>query len=399
LTAIVPYDIPEELYDLVVYGSGEVKDISCRSVKIINDFKDSYYFIHITDIHTNPFGDWRGDTNKIFEKIIKEINLINPEFVLLTGDFVGSGNPGNYTHFLSILSNLEVPIYIIPGNHEIMNDTTSNGVNYPFYCRAKADYEKYIGPLYYDFKYNNHLYLGFFTANFGLWTDREGNPATGFRLEKSKSEWILEELEKYTNSSMKIFFNHFPSARLLADPKQLPKFDEYDLRSLYDNYKIIMELFGHQHQDALVTVESSPILLVQTAGIQKQDKLGYRLIRIKEDNIMSFSYDNDPIASIPWGNLDVSIPSLNIGLANEVTAIVTNKLNEHFENSLIKFTVPNYGSHFTAENGDIFQIIDNNIAKTVYVKIKIKPKSTEKIKIAFQIARMVEEELRPAHPC
>jgi|GEM_PF-7062015 len=389
LIATLPSNIQEELYDLTVYGPNKIKETSYHSVKVINDFKESYSFVHIADIHTNPFGDSRGKTNKILEKIIKEINLINPEFVLLTGDFVGSGVPGYYINFLSILSELEVPIYIVAGNHEIFSHTLPNGVSYPPYPQHKAVYEKYIGPLYYDFQYNNHLYIGFFTANFGRWMDEQENSVGGFRLENSKREWISRELEKFKNFPLKILFNHFPSAIWLSTSEEGPKFGEYELRSLYDNYKINMELHGHLHRDTLVHVGSTPTLLLETRGIQKQDKMGYRLIRIKGNNIERFSYNNEPLASIPWNNLDISYSPSNSGLSNEVTATITNQLSEPFESALIKFIMPKKVDNFKVENGIIVQIAENNDTKTLYVRTRVEPNSSKVVKAKGEVMQTV----------
>ena len=66
----------------------------------------------------------REQKNNLFE-VIKDINLIHPEFVLLTGDLINEGELEdfeclrNQTLAVKLLEKFEVPVYLVPGNHDL----------------------------------------------------------------------------------------------------------------------------------------------------------------------------------------------------------------------------------------------------------------------------------------
>ena len=58
-----------------------------------------------------------------FLQILDEINLINPEFVLQTGDLVDNGqSDAQYAQAQSLCLNCEVPLFISGGNHDLWYD-------------------------------------------------------------------------------------------------------------------------------------------------------------------------------------------------------------------------------------------------------------------------------------
>jgi hypothetical protein len=93
ISAVVPDSLAHGLYDLVVDATRAIRDTTRHAVQVIPEFKDQYYFIHITDTHLPThlyyyqYGA-RTDTSEIADlhQVIADINIINPEFVLLTGD-------------------------------------------------------------------------------------------------------------------------------------------------------------------------------------------------------------------------------------------------------------------------------------------------------------------------
>ncbi|PLX17040.1 MAG: hypothetical protein C0599_14280 [Salinivirgaceae bacterium] len=121
-----------ELYDLHVTASGGISDTARNAVKVIDQYKDEYYFIQITDTHLPGhtfYGDEGYETDESeltdLEKVINDINLINPEFVLLTGDLINEGELEDFeclrhhTKTVQLLEKFEVPVFIVPGNHDL----------------------------------------------------------------------------------------------------------------------------------------------------------------------------------------------------------------------------------------------------------------------------------------
>ena len=70
-------------------------------------------FIHVTDIHH------KGDSEYL-KKVVEAINRQKPDFVCFTGDLVEEAEFA--TEALNILSQVQAPLYGIPGNHDFWSD-------------------------------------------------------------------------------------------------------------------------------------------------------------------------------------------------------------------------------------------------------------------------------------
>ena len=60
------------------------------------------------------------DNNQNISIAIKRINDLSPrpDLVIATGDLVSAGRPRQYTELSALLSQLKLPLYLIPGNHD-----------------------------------------------------------------------------------------------------------------------------------------------------------------------------------------------------------------------------------------------------------------------------------------
>jgi len=156
------HSIPvENLYDLTVSysvegsGGGHVvlTETNPRSVKVVNSIDNqNFYFVHMSGTHL--FLDGFNDVN--LERVAKEINLINPAFVVITDD-IGHREVGAMKADL-ILRAFEVPVFLCPGNH----DFTYSGGIYP------VVWEDYYWQYYHSFDYGNIHFMSFNDCC-GLW--------------------------------------------------------------------------------------------------------------------------------------------------------------------------------------------------------------------------------------
>ncbi|MBC8450691.1 metallophosphoesterase, partial [bacterium] len=132
MTATVPSGTPEELYDLHVQADGGIDDVTAHSVMVEDALSNDFYFIHITDTHlpTHVYYYESGadtDTTEIddLRAVIDDINIINPAFVLLTGDVINEGELEDFldkryfTRTKRLLKELDVPVYLTAGNHDV----------------------------------------------------------------------------------------------------------------------------------------------------------------------------------------------------------------------------------------------------------------------------------------
>ena len=73
---------------------------------------------HVVERGTLLYG--MADTARHLAETVAEINAMDPlpDAVLITGDLVEHPGPVTYSHFRDLIEPLEVPVYLMPGNHD-----------------------------------------------------------------------------------------------------------------------------------------------------------------------------------------------------------------------------------------------------------------------------------------
>lgn len=325
--------IPEELYNITLLfevGDKSYKYSQPRSLNIYNKFSDDFNFVHIADIH---FGDPRGLVESISETIgfksikrcISEVNLLHPDFVIISGDIVfGQLFPfeyiNEYKKCYELLQMFDVPIFLIPGNHDGYNRITEDGFDY---------WEKYFGPLYYSFDFGNYHFTGVNTYDmsklerltFLFIPLNWGGSITDHQL-----QWIKNDLESSNADLNFMFLHHNPLWDTKKDSLIGKGYENREniLSLIYDN-DVDMVLAGHNHLDT-VNIENDVIFITTTtpeSEIRNSDGYwGYRLIEIRNGEISSYNY-KDPKYSIPSYQIDYNLNVSN----NKALATINNNLD------------------------------------------------------------------------
>ena len=87
-----------------------------------------------------------------FRQIVRSINLLVPDFVVILGDFVKGDTHEDlleeaWDEFERVAKTLEMPYYLVVGNHDVQ-------------CRGgKRVFRERFGPLYYSFNYKNSHFV------------------------------------------------------------------------------------------------------------------------------------------------------------------------------------------------------------------------------------------------
>ena len=81
------------------------------------------FLIQITDTHILPPGEvlYREvDTARHLAETVQNINRMRPlpDLVMFTGDLVEHADEASYQHFIELIKPLEMPAYVLPGNHD-----------------------------------------------------------------------------------------------------------------------------------------------------------------------------------------------------------------------------------------------------------------------------------------
>ncbi len=241
------------------------------------DQEDPWFFIHITDPQFGMFENNEGFEKEtlLYEKAVAEVNRLNPDFVIITGDFVHNQHSlEQMQEFMRITAkiNPEIPVYYTPGNHDI-------GLN-----PDKESLRKYthrFGKDRFAFKYKGSLFIGFNTGII------KSNMA---KKDQRQYRWIKSKLKKGRKADHIILFCHYPffnnvfdedekysNLSLESRQKYLPMFNDHNVRAIFS---------GHYHNNALATYGN--IQLVTTSAVGKplgEAPSGMRVVKIYKDRV------------------------------------------------------------------------------------------------------------------
>lgn len=374
LLARIPSDIPVELYSLTVTCS-EDSDTSKNAVKVLDSFPEEFYFVHLADCHTGQTPIAGVPIEKVRE-IFREINIINPEFVINGGDDTELGDDSQYREWLELCEQeLKVPQYHIPGNHDFNHaEAYLKGGWYEEKYRAR--WENYMGPsrfgmerFCYSFDYGQYHFVGseiagYHSALFNVYPQD---------LSEEQIAWLRADLEEHQDSILKFSFAHEW------------EINNDNLEKICDDYNIPIHLWGHAHDDHVEEKGTTPTLSLRTwtAGSTHGTDTShnnYRLIRIDGPDIVSLHYVQPP-NSIPKGHLSISYSPENDGSALAVSATISNSLQEHFENAQVKFIMlkDEESSPYLVQGGTITQTVETADKEIVYVTTDVAANSVTRV--------------------
>lgn len=232
-------DYVEDLYDLRIRGP--VRDTQPRAVQVVDAHPDDPRFVVIADPQV---GDPRAmqdgaedsyderspepflksvertfghgtDRWKAFRKVIREVNLLDPDFVLVAGDITfGQDLPGKYhaeyEDAYRLLNTIRAPTYVAMGNHDGYVQSGEDG---------QAFWRAYFGPLHYSIDVGDGLHIA--SINTYDWSELDrfgvmyGVSAWGGQVRSDQLDWLRDDLTTWRadhpDGTLITFAHHDPS--------------------------------------------------------------------------------------------------------------------------------------------------------------------------------------------
>lgn len=371
LAATVPASPPlYELYDLRVTASGGLDDTTRNAVRILQEWRDDYTFVHITDVHLpdHAFSDGGGtpaDSTETVDlrAVIGDINLINPEFVVITGDLINEGELEDYlewrayTRSQRMLYEFEVPTFLVAGNHDIGGWSATP----PADGTARRDWWRFFGwkrldnpppgapwrTQNFSFNYGPVHYVGMEAYNnYDNW--RSVYYGTDSFIAEQLT-WLSQDLAAASASQSQVLFYH----------------KDFQNQLNLGGLGVEMALWGHIHSDS-GSLAAAPYNLA-TAAVCDGAR-AYRVIRVSNGVVQ-------PLATLRAGaageNLRVAYTPSNAGLSGTVTAVVTNAQPQRFENGRLRFVMPAAGGAYAAAGGTLVQVDQSGTYDVCFVAVDI----------------------------
>jgi len=358
-----PYADIYMLYDLIVTADGLEVDVAENAVYLQPEYKEDFYFVHITDTHLPGHEFWGNEPTGVdfseiddLRNVISTINLIRPEFVLFTGDVVNEGELEdlNDRHVYSLAKNLiaefEVPVFITTGNHDVGGwDGTS-----PPDGTARHDWHRFFGWEYledasdgyytqnYTFSYDNTLFIGLEAyINYDNFQYNIYGDTSFTNVQMNWLEDVLQDAEEET--AVAFYHNDFD--------------EQLDLSSL----GLDMTLWGHIHSNS-GSITQQPYDLATAAVCD--GNCAFRVINVN-DNVLT------PHNTFYATELaDIAFESSNNGHYAQNSVEIHNAYNLDFDNSLIIFTMP-HAESYEVDFGEIDYVYDGGMYSDVAVRFSL----------------------------
>ena len=222
---------------------------------------------------------------RVLPTIFSEMRLIQPEFVLWTGDTIyGYGDsvtelPIEYAEFAAKAKRSAVPIVNAPGNHEV------HEVQGQLPCAdLETEFKKHWGDLYGSFDYRGAHFIALDTEQCGHVGEIAG----------AQLDWLKQDLE--ANKTARAIFLFFHTEITLApndeDGKNHPPLkNKDDLQALFEKYPVKAVFQGHEHLFYQTTMNGIQYFVAGGAGApfyappEKGGFSHYLVVEMKKDQL------------------------------------------------------------------------------------------------------------------
>lgn len=334
----LPDDIPSGAYSLIANSGGVDIMKQRKTVHITGPVQEDFSIVQLADLPTLG-GDESGDA--LLQQIISEINIINPNVVLFTGDIAYGGGWDQYRRLVDAMVKVDAPVIAVAGNHE---------------------YEGWAGYLHYFVKPYHAVDYGpytFISLNSGHSRDQ---------MTQSQLQWLRKQLRQLQGKTPVVQIHH--PVHHSKGQHGYVHVNADTLAALFKHYGVPIVLSGHWHGDMVFDEQGkqrrdtwdfpgTPYVTTTTAGADLRKDYsasplhhGYRLIRFKNTKLQSYTYDydgdgrRDATASIPVGKLNVTDHGNN-------TITIRNDLNESLPDAKVTISVTSTPSALRPSRGRI----------------------------------------------
>lgn len=165
----------------------------------------TFTFVHASDTHISL------ESVPRIRRLKALVDSLRPAFVLISGDLVKDAlrTPeaearGYYDLLVRELESFPVPVFTVPGNHEIFGIERHRSLvspQHPLY--GKRFYRSVLGPNYYSFDYGGVHFLGLDTVDYDdLWYYGH--------VDSLQLAWMKADVARLAAGTPVVTFNHIP---------------------------------------------------------------------------------------------------------------------------------------------------------------------------------------------
>ncbi|MEX2370773.1 MAG: metallophosphoesterase [Bacteroidales bacterium] len=387
ISVTVPPDTPEERYDLIL-NTSEGEAISCRSVKVIREYKTNYKIFLISDSHYGQRGTEVMVPNK-HTAFVEIANIINPDIVVNGGDVVYYRSDssllqermdkfyqGNEAEGLKGMYDFNAATFVVAGNHDYQEGGI-DGLPKQGYNDLKSDYwNRYHGLQYHFFKYGNSRFMilnnGWLGYDWQWQTDLAANWLNG-KGSNGKLRVAIAHISR-TESMDSMAHDNDIGLYLLGHNHHLGDRNPYMLDDRLVMYYVravreYLEFMLFQVDDSNGTF----VPLGYTNTNAETD--GYGLSTANNRGLENDGERNNPDRSVWKYKLTLDYKHGNNGNFSNNTATLVNKFDYTIRDARVRFIMPK-GVSYKVSEGNIYQAFDGNDYHIVDVDIDLAADNT-----------------------
>ncbi|WP_029034249.1 PQQ-binding-like beta-propeller repeat protein [Salinimicrobium terrae] len=214
-----------------------------------------FKFAFVTDTH---IGSPNGVAEEDLQRTVNDINALEDlDFVLLTGDITEMGTDEEIELAKQIIDQLDIPWYILPGNHDT-GWSESGGVSFI----REFGYDKFA------FEHEGYKFIGCASGPYVRMSDGH--------IPRDAIVWLDEVLAATPKEQPIIFVNHYPLDNSLDN--------WYEATERLKNYNTQFAICGHGHRNKAMDFEGIPGSMGRS-NLRAGDSVGgYNIVEITPEN-------------------------------------------------------------------------------------------------------------------
>ena len=190
-------------------------------------------FAQVTDVHFK-------NNSYALNKIVRDINKNKDiDFVVFTGDNIGSAKPVNLKKFIKDASELEKPFYVVLGAKDVSKHRGLSKEQYMKIVRSENKFHP--SETNYVFKKKGVIFIA-------VDGSKEYVPSDNGFYNKETLDWLDAQLTKYRKGKV-VIFQHYPLANRVGDEFNYTYNAIEYLQMLSKHNNVIAVITGHYHKN------------------------------------------------------------------------------------------------------------------------------------------------------
>ena len=259
--------------------------------------------LHIALPHTVPDHKTRFHRTElsipIFEQVLDYFDQLDLDFLLIPGDLTQDGEPENHEWLASRLAELSYPVYVVPGNHDVLerdgSDRSIATEEFPNYY-AKFGYAEADHHSKQNLYYASDLLPGVKLIGLNsIFFNDHGKQHHAGRVDDEQLQWLAQTLDTCANEIVIVMVHHnvvehLPGQSRSSLGRRYMLENAPDLIALLQQYGVQLIFTGHLHVQDVASIDHGRTVGSAAATETVNSDMGDRLYDITTGSLVTYPH-------------------------------------------------------------------------------------------------------------